>query len=250
MSHQWLCRALSRVAGLRHGPSTNGVPAPRVARLLACVFVVAAGSAAAGLRAAPVTLPPAPAGDLFDRIYEQGRSLEGTLKTITARFTETTTSSLLARPLVARGTLAVERPSRVALRYDDPEPRSLQIDRDLMTFVWPARHLQQQTDIGAAQRRVEKYFVNRSPDQLRRHFKIAAQEADDRPGTWRVTMIPTRKQILQGLSRLDLWIDRTSLILNAMRMEFPNGDVKLMAFEDVRVNGPVDPGLFRPAAAR
>ena len=238
MSHQWLRR------------SKNGVPTPGTARVLACVFVLAAGGAAAGLRAAPMSLPAAPAGDLFDQIYEQGHTLEMTLKTVTSRFTETTTSSLLARPLVARGTLAVERPSRVALRYDDPEPRSLQIDRDLMTFVWPARHLRQQTDIGAAQRRVEKYFVNRSPDELRRHFKIAAREADDRPGTWRVTMIPTRKQILQGLSRLDLWIDRTALILTAMRMEFPNGDVKLMAFEDVRVNGPVDPAVFSPASLR
>jgi outer membrane lipoprotein-sorting protein len=228
MSHQWLCRA----------------------RLLACVSVLASGSAAAGLRAAPVPLPRAPAGDLFDQIYEQGHSLEATLKTVTCRFTETTTSSLLARPLVARGTLAVERPARIALRYDDPEPRSLQIDRDLMTFVWPARHLRQETDIGAAQRRVEKYFVNRSPDELRRHFTIDAREAGDRPGTWRVTMIPTRKQILQGLSRLDLWIDRTSLILTAMQMEFPNGDVKRMAFEDVRVNGPVDPGAFRSVSPR
>jgi hypothetical protein len=228
MSHQWRCRA----------------------RLLAWVFALTAGSAAAaGLGAAPALAPPS-SGDLFDQIYAQGHSLEVTLKTITCRFTETTTSSLLARPLVARGTLAVERPSRVALRYDDPEPRSLQIDRDLMTFVWPARHVRQQTDIGAAQRRVEKYFVNRSPDELRRHFRIAAREADDRPGTWRVTMIPTRKQILQGLSRLELGIDRTSLVLTAMRMEFPNGDAKLMAFEDVRVNGPVDPVLFRPASPR
>jgi hypothetical protein len=29
-----------------------------------------------------------------------------------------------------------------------------------------------------------------------------------------------------------------------MRMDFPNGDTKLMSFEDVRVNGPVDSKLF------
>jgi hypothetical protein len=257
MSHQWLSRAHGCVPdaprGAQAASSKNG--ADGTARLLACVFALAAGcgvlAARGGLRgAAPVSLPPAPAGDLFDEIYRQGHGLEATLKTVTSRFTETTTSSLLARPLVAHGTLAVERPSRVALRYDDPEPRSLQIERDRMTFLWPARQVRQQTDIGAAQRRVEKYFVDRSPGELRRHFTIAAREADDRPGTWRVTMVPTRKQILQGLSRLDLWIDRTSLILTAMRMEFPNGDEKLMAFEDVRVNGPVDPSLFFAASPR
>ena len=46
----------------------------------------------------------AAAPDLFDEIYARGKPLETTLKTLTARFTETSQSPLLARPLVARGT--------------------------------------------------------------------------------------------------------------------------------------------------
>jgi hypothetical protein len=57
-------------------------------------------------------------------------------------------------------------------------------------------------------------------------------------------MTPRRKQIQQGIIELDLWIDRTSLLLAAMRMTFPNADTKLMAFENVVVNGPVDRSLF------
>ena len=57
-------------------------------------------------------------------------------------------------------------------------------------------------------------------------------------------MVPGRKQIQQGLARLELWIDRTSMLLTAMRMTFPNADTKLMVFENVVVNGPVDPKLF------
>jgi hypothetical protein len=57
-------------------------------------------------------------------------------------------------------------------------------------------------------------------------------------------MTPTRSQIAQGLTKLHLWIDRTSLLLTAMRMDFPNGDSKLMTFADVQVNGTVDPTLF------
>jgi hypothetical protein len=57
-------------------------------------------------------------------------------------------------------------------------------------------------------------------------------------------MAPTRSQIKQGLTELHLWIDRSSMLLTAMRMDFPNGDTKLMAFEDVKVNVPVDPAIF------
>jgi outer membrane lipoprotein-sorting protein len=182
--------------------------------------------------------------DLFDEIYARGRGIESSLKTITARFTETTTSSLLSRPLVTRGTLAVERPSKIVLRYSDPEPLTVLIDQNRMTLVWPSHAVHQESDIASAQRRIEKYFLDKSPDELRRNFTITATEADDRPGTWRVTMVPTRKQIQQGLTRLDLWIDRTSMLLAAMKMTFPNEDTKLMVFENVVVNGPVDQKMF------
>jgi hypothetical protein len=118
------------------------------------------------------------------------------------------------------------------------------IDHDRLTLAWPSRTTPQQTDIGAAQRRIDKYFVDKTPDELRRNFTITATEASDRPGTWRITMVPRRKQIQEGLKQLDLWIGRTSLLLSAMRMTFPNSDTKLMVFEDVAVNGPVDPKVF------
>src|SRR3954462_15243991 len=100
---------------------------------------------------------PAPAQsktDLFDEIYQRGRGIDSTLKTLTARFTETTTSSLLTRPVVARGTLAVIRPDRVVLRYTDPDQRVVLIDGNRLTLTWPSRQLNQVIDITTAQRRV------------------------------------------------------------------------------------------------
>jgi outer membrane lipoprotein-sorting protein len=210
--------------------------------VIATLAAVLSHSGGAGASAAP--------GDLFDDIYARGRGIETSLKTVTARFTETTTSSLLTRPLVARGTLAVQRPSRIVLHYDEPEVRTMLIDHDRLTLAWPSRGVPQRTDIGPAQRRIDKYFVDKTPDELRRNFTISATEASDRPGTWRITMVPRRKQIQEGLSQLDLWVARTSLLLSAMRMTFPNADTKLMVFDDVVVNGPVDPKLFSIDAER
>jgi outer membrane lipoprotein-sorting protein len=185
------------------------------------------------------------ASDLFDEIYQRGRPFEASLRTLTAQFTETTTSSLLNEPLVARGTLAVVRPHRVVLHYDQPEMRTLLIDGAVMRMVWPRRRLDERRNIGATQRRIEQYFVDKSPDQLRRHFDIQADAPVDRPALWRVRMTPKRRQIQDGVSQLELWLDRTTVMLTAMRMIFPNGDTKLMEFEGVRVNPPIDPSVFR-----
>ena len=202
---------------------------------------------AALLARAPTPGAAAPR-DLFDEIYAKSRGIEASLKTVTASFTETTTSKMLTKPLISRGVLAVVRPDRIVLRYADPEPHVVLIDGARLTMAWPSRNVTQRSDIGDARKRIDKYFLDKSPDELRRSFKIAAAPVTDPANTWKVTMRPTRSQISQGLAALHLWIDRTSLLLAAMQLDFPNGDTKLMSFADVQVNGTVDPKLFSIAA--
>jgi outer membrane lipoprotein-sorting protein len=205
--------------------------------LAALLMLVTSGSAA-------------PPRDLFDQIYARGRGVESSLKTVTAQFVETTTTTMLTRPIVSRGTLAVVRPSKIVLRYTDPDAHVVLIDGDQMTLAWPSRAIEQRTTISAAQKRIDKYFLDKTPDELRRVFRISATIATDRADAWKVTMDPTRSQIRQGLQRLHLWIDRPSAMLTAMQFDFPNGDRKLMTFADVQVNGPVDPALFSTALDR
>jgi outer membrane lipoprotein-sorting protein len=190
-----------------------------------------------------VLSPALAARDLFDDIYERGKGIDASLHTLTARFVETSTSPLLEQPLVASGTLAVERPSRVILRYDTPEARTLLIDDGRLTVDWPSRDLHRESNIGTAQRRVRTYFMGKSPDELRRHFTITAVAADDRPA-YLVTLDPTRKQIRENLARLELWLDKDTLLLAAMRMHFAGGDTKEMTFSDVVVNPPLDAKTF------
>jgi outer membrane lipoprotein-sorting protein len=217
---------------------------PVARRVAARVFLAAAASAivgAAALRGAP----QAPADDhSFDAIYRRGSQINADMKTLTARFTETTGSSLLSRPLVASGTVAVQRPSKVVLHYTQPEVRDVLIDGDTLVVSWPGRHLRDVTNIAAANRRIQKYFVDSSPAALRSSFDIADDAPRDRPGTYRLTMLPKRKQIREGLTRLELWLDQKSLLLAAMRMTFPNGDTKLMELDGVAMNAPIDPAVF------
>jgi outer membrane lipoprotein-sorting protein len=221
---------------MKHHTAARG--AARLRWAVTSAFMVLAAAALLTARQKPGD------DDSFDALYRRGSEINATFKTLTARFTETTTSSILTRPLVASGVVAVERPSRVVLHYLQPELRDVLIDGDRLTVSWPGRHIRDVTDIAAANRRIQKYFLDSSPAQLRESFDIVSEKADDRPRTYRLTMVPRRKQIREGLSRLELWLDQTSLLLAAMRMTFPNGDTKLMVFEDVVLNAPVDPGVF------
>src|SRR3954453_15192581 len=86
-----------------------------------------------------------PLRDSFDDLYLRGQRANAAIKTLTAHFTESTTSSLLTRPLVSHGRLAIERPARVVLRYTDPEVRVIVIDGKKMTMTWPSHNVRQTT---------------------------------------------------------------------------------------------------------
>lgn len=207
------------------------------------LFLMVCAAVIAGAAALPAQRAPAPQTS-FDELYRRGQLANAGLKTLTARFTETTTSSLLMRPIVERGVLAVERPARVVLRYSVPETRTVLIDNARLVLSWPARDLHQTSNIGQMQGRVQKYFVDSDPGELRRSFDITVSDTETRPGTDHVMLLPKRKQIREGLTRLDLWIDQSSLLLAAMRMTFANGDTKLMTLEDVVPNAPLARGTF------
>ncbi len=58
-------------------------------------------------------------------------------------------------------------------------------------------------------------------------------------------MRPKRKQIKEGLERLELWIARESLLLVQMRLTFPGGDSKTIRLDDPELNVPVSDDTFR-----
>ena len=187
---------------------------------------------------------PAAPSPTFDELYRRGQKANAGLKTLTARFTETTTSSLLEKPLVSRGMLYVQRTApapRVALHYTDPDVRTMLIDGNRMTTSWPSRNIRTKTDVSRAQRQAQN---SNDASDLRKAFDITLRATSARPGTHEVLMVPKRKQISETLTRLELWVEEGNGLLKAMRMTFANGDLKLMEFEDVSPNATIDAAVF------
>ena len=159
--------------------------------------------------------------------------------------TETTTSSLLEKPLVSHGTIVAAPPSRVLMTYTDPERRIIAIDSKSLVVAWPDRGERERIDISQTQKRIDQYFTQANVKDLRSMFEIRAEPDATIAGSDRIDMRPTRKQIKGGLERLELWIDRESLLLVQMQMTFPGGDRKTIRLDEVTVNVPVTDETFQ-----
>jgi outer membrane lipoprotein-sorting protein len=208
---------------------------------LAAAFAALAGAGAASQAVAPS----------FEALYLLSRERQAEVESLGARFVETTVSSLLVDPVVARGTLVAVRPGRVVMQYTSGEPRTVVVDGAKLVVYWPRRRERETINIAETQERVKKYFTGAPAAELRRLFDIAVAADPAMPSSYRIDMKARRDQIKRGLERLQIWVDRETTLMVRMRMEFPGGDSKDVRLEDVRVNVPVDEGLFAaPEASR
>ena len=194
--------------------------------------------------------PQAPAarrpGDLFAEIFQRGLVRQKSMKSIRAAFTETTTSSLLVKPIVARGTVIAAAPARVRMTYTEPEPKTIVMDGRTLTVLWPKRNEREQIDIRETQKRIDQYFTHASLNDLKKSFDITAEPDAVLKHTDRIEMKPKRKQIRQGLEKLELWIDRDSALLVQMRLAFPGGDQKTITLGELTIDVPIGDDTFRP----
>jgi outer membrane lipoprotein-sorting protein len=198
----------------------------------------------ASLLAALVAAGPATTPYLFTELFKRSPIAQRTLHSVRARFVETTTSSLLAAPLVARGTLVAAPPGRLAMTYTSPEPKTLIVNTERLIVAWPQRNQREELNIARTQARVKKYFADANPDQLRKNFDVRVSESPDLGGTYLVDMTPTRKQISRGLQHLQVWVDREQVQPRQLKMVFPGGDTKTIRLEDLEPNVPITDAMF------
>jgi outer membrane lipoprotein-sorting protein len=179
----------------------------------------------------------------LDELFRRTRSVQASLKTLTASFTETSVSTLLREPVVATGTLVGAIPLRVVMQYERAVPKTVALDQRWMVLAWPGRAEIEKVNIAAVQSRVQKYFVDVSPKQLQESFVATLSQA--RPeDAYRLDLVPKRKQISEGVTRVQIWIDPGSLMMTKMALSFAGGDAKTLELRDIKINPRIDESAF------
>jgi outer membrane lipoprotein-sorting protein len=90
---------------------------------------------------------------------------------------------------------------------------------------------------------VQKYFVDVSPKQLQDSFVVTlnSERSED---AYRLDLVPKRKQISEGVTRVQVWIHRSSLMMTKMVLNFAGGDVKTLELRDIKINPRIDESAF------
>lgn len=182
--------------------------------------------------------------DPLEDLFARGRSSQLAIKTLSATFVETTVSDLLREPLVSTGTLLAAAPMRVVMRYAAPATKTVALDDSRLIVVWPSRSEREELNITEMQRRVRDGFTDASPRQLRETFTITLSSDPALNDAYWLTMVPRRKRVAESLDRLQLWVDRASVVLTKMKFEYPGGDSKTIELRNIKTNIAIDQDAF------
>jgi hypothetical protein len=180
----------------------------------------------------------------LEDFFARGRAAQQSMRTIRADFVETSVSALLAKPIVATGTIvAAVNPIRVVMRYAGG--RVMWIDERTLAIQMPGVAALEEIDIAATQKRVQRYFAGASLEDLSSSFALTLTAGTSaEPGTDVLDMRPTRRVIRDGVERIRIWVDRKAQTMTRLLMDFPGGDSKQIDLSAIQINVPVDERTF------
>jgi len=177
--------------------------------------------------------------ELIRIIDEQQRKIE----TLTALFVQTKETSLVKKPLLSSGLVKFKRPDLIHWNYAEPAPMEVAIYGKGIWIYYP----------GSLQ--AEKYYLGRnkrmtqSLEPLLAIFQKTFRQLSDGYAiiyegleTERIHhfhLHPRDEQVQKFLSRVDLWIDKSSGAIIRFKMVEANGDRLSLEFKNLQINPPL-----------
>jgi len=162
-------------------------------------------------------------------------------KSITAHFTETTHSKMLANPQITKGSLLFEKESKI--RWENSTNKQLVLLNGNTVNIYENNRLINNATSQRTAKQLQKMMLNLlSGDFLNeKNFTIQYQESETH---YCLSLLPTSSRTNKHVTEILLIFDKKTLLLNEMTIK--NGETQKIeyAFYDIHDNNPIDPQKF------
>jgi outer membrane lipoprotein-sorting protein len=177
--------------------------------------------------------------DLIRAIDEQQQKIQ----TLVAHFSQKRETSLVKDPLLSAGLVKFKRPDRIHFIYSQPEPMEIALEGKMVWVYYPGRSQAEKYSL-TRNRRIAQYLepvtgIFQKPfAQLAENYTLTFQGSEgDR--YYRFRLEPREGKVPKFLSRVDLWIDKTSGAILRLEMIEASKDRLFLEFRDLQINPPL-----------
>jgi outer membrane lipoprotein-sorting protein len=212
------------------------------ARSIPAVLVAALACAALAL-AAPA--PPAPSAEL-ERVLARFDEVQGTIRTMSADFVETTENNLLKQPLSASGKFYLTKPSSVMWEYKSPEEMRFVIDKDLYVGYFPTRKKVEKRDVHRWSEQIFRFFgLGQGSAELKKFYEIRKEEPGaDMKGTVLLVLDPIKRRVKKRVEQVKMWVDDSTLLPVRVQYLGKDGFTRVIRFQNMKVNPEIAAGVY------
>lgn len=200
-----------------------------VMAVLLCLFSVPAVSQMADVQA------------VVTRINEASATIES----LECNFVQTNHVAILDDAMVLEGRMSYERPENLRWEYTKPYSSVFVLNEGEAMMANGG----QKDSMDMSKSRVFKRIAGLVMDCMsgkalsdERLFGLSVQEE---AGAWKVSMTPKKNSMKQMVLKLVLHYDPVRDVVSGIEMHEPSGNYTEIRFEDINLNQPVSPSVFR-----
>jgi len=172
--------------------------------------------------------------------------VQDSIRTLTAEFTETTKSTLLKEPIVAKGKVFLTKPHSVRWEYSIPEEMQFVISEDRYTGYFPKRKQAEKRDIHRWREQLFRFLgLGQASAELAKFYNISVESQDgDMEGTYLLVLDPKKKRVRKRMDAVHFWIDDTSYLPVRVEYSSKSGNSRIIVFDRMDVNPDLAASLY------
>jgi outer membrane lipoprotein carrier protein len=177
-------------------------------------------------------------------VIHQLTQVASTMQSMQCRFVQEKTSSMLAEPSVAEGTMHYAAPDRMRWEYTAPYAFALVVNGERLVKVTDGKAEVLEGNAGRMYQGMVNLIIGSASGKKLFDTTVFDIVFYDDNGFWRADMTPKRRDMKRMFSQLVFRFDKKTNGISRVEFVSANGDITSIRFEEIKVNEAISDKVF------
>lgn len=177
-------------------------------------------------------------------VIRQLMQVASTMQSMQCRFVQEKTSSMLAEPSVAEGTMHYAAPDRMRWEYTAPYAFALVVNGERLVKVTDGKAEVLEGNAGRMYQGMVNLIIGSASGKKLFDTTVFDIVFYDDNGFWRADMTPKRRDMKRMFSQLVFRFDKKTNGISRVEFVSANGDITSIRFEEIKVNEAIGDKVF------
>lgn len=179
-----------------------------------------------------------------DGIIRQINEYSAGIRSLECGFVQTRSLKILDDKMVSEGKMYCQQPDKLRWEYTSPYSSAFILNGNAVLL----KNADGTSGTGAGGNRMYREMAGFILDCISGSYLLDGKSFDvsvsESPDEWVLTMIPLKNGMKQMWTQLVLHFDRIGKTVSMIEMYEQTGDMTVISFRNVRLNGDIDPAVF------